>query len=636
MSEKIIQLLNQCPRLELYLDNGFRRLGLRVPVDSRAVARRLEELRVALELGQAVGGWAFAPVGEVSGEALRETARRLQEPARRLLDELFWFWPAAYPNDGDDPALDAFMAGDTAAATAAWSAAAGRGEPAGWHNIAVYQHLLAVEWLDSPDADPETVRALWRDAVDYWGRVLADDEVWRRVAARVAGINDPQLPASAAAALREGLPALLAGVHAQAAARLAGRGDVAAAGFQLQCATTLCPRADVAALLEPVAQPACRRLASHLAETRRSGPPRPGELTALWEAVRADLTTLQGLGEPLAEARAQQERHLAEVVSERVEAGLAGDPASAPRLLVHTLILLDLAAPGPAAARAGTLFSETLRTALTVAPGRGGEGERIRRLLRDDVVPALGRLRLTPRLHAALVARIAAWTQMLAETAVGASPAMLPWALGALALSSDLPLDEESRQALDSTLASWAVEPRAVHRPAFERSVGGHALRVDVVGVTLDGVRIEAAQLTGVCHPLAGFGPGGEGSAVMRWSDATRVVELPAEFLATEAALSDVLTAFYQLVLPNLVRRLLEAIRSGARVPMGPLQLHADGIFTSDSSNARPYASLRLASDVDGVTLTDVSAPGFSQKLDPANDWNVSLLPLLILILTPR
>ncbi|MFH1498691.1 MAG: hypothetical protein ABII82_12800 [Verrucomicrobiota bacterium] len=634
VSEKINQLIYQCPRLELYLDNGFRRLGLRAPADTRAVVRRVDKLRVPVELGQAVGGWAFAPADQTSVEALRAVTRRLQEPMRRLLDEFFWFWPLSYPNSGDDAALDSLMSGDTAAATAAWSEAAGRGDTAGWHNLAVYQHLLALEWLDSTEVDAETARALWRDATAYWQRVLADDGAWSRVAGRIEAINDPQLPVSAAGLLREALPSVLARINALAAARLAARGQVEAAGFQLGCVATLLPAGDIAALLDPLVQPLCRRLATHLSEARRAGPPREGELTALWAAVQSDLGALQGLGETVSESCAEQQRLLAEVLFARIEAGLAGNTRPASAFLVHVLILLDLAPAGPAADRAGRLFSDVLLRAIHAGDARGGEGERIRLLLRDAVMPSAARLALTPRLRAALHARLAGWLQQLAETAVSTSPAMMPWALQVLGLAATLPLDADSRFALDSTLASWAAEPRSYRRPALVLTAGGRTLRIDVVGVTLDGARIEASQLTGVCHPLPGFGH--DSPTLLRWSDASRVVELPTEFLEPADVFQNVLTTLHQLILPNLTQRILGAIRGGANVQVGPLQLHAGGIFTTDSSKARPYASLRLATDRDGVTLRDDSDPDFVLKLDPANDWNVSLLPLLILILTPR
>lgn len=635
VSEKFTQLLKQCPRLELYLDNGFRRLGLRVPADTRAVVRRLDELRVPLELGQPVGGWAFAPpAAQATPEALRAATRRLQEPMRRLLDEFFWFWPLSYPDSGDEGALDALMTGDTAAATSAWSAAAGRGEPAAWHNLAVYQHLLALEWLDADGVDPETARSVWRDAGEYWRRVLADDDVWRRVGARIEAINDPQLPAAAAGLLRAELPRLLAGIHALAAARLAARGDVESAGGQLDAIAALLPPGEIAVVLEPLVQPIGRRLATHLSEARKAGPPREGELDALWNVVQGDLAVLHGLGEPVAEARTEQERLLAEVLFERIEAGLAGRTGAASGLLVHVLILLDLVPAGQASARAERLFSNVLSGALGADGASGGAGERIRIVLMNTVLPSLGGLAVPAHVRAALAARLAGWMQQLAETALASSPALLPWSLRVLGSARELPLDAESRLALDSTLASWAVEPRPPHRPAFELAADGHELRIDVVGITLDGLRIEASQLTGVCHTLPGFGL--RAPAVMRWSDASRVVELPAAFLPDEDALREVLTAFHQLVLPNLVQRMLGAARGGVKVPVGPLQLHAGGIFTSHSPNARPYARLRLATDLDGVSLMDVSDPDFRLKLDPANDWNVSLLPLLFLIFTPR
>lgn len=224
--------------------------------------------------------------------------------------------------------------------------------------------------------------------------------------------------------------------------------------------------------------------------------------------------------------------------------------------------------------------------------------------------------------------------QLLAETALGSSPALLSWALQMVRAAQALPIDADSRAALSSTLNIWVAEPRIMRRPALQLTIAGHVLRVDVIGVTLDRVRIEASQLTGICHALPGFGR--FDVPAIRWSDPTQVCELPSVFLADEEAQRTVLNAFYHLVLPSLLQRLLAAVRGGVEVPLGPLTLSSAGIFTTDSPNVRPYASLRLATDAGGVTLSDDNDANFVLKLDPANDWNVPLLPLLLLILTPR
>lgn len=629
MSEKIAQLLSSYSRLELYRDNGFRRLGLDAPTDSRALVRRFERLRVSLELGQRVGGWAFALEPAPTLEELRSSTRWLQEPVQRLVEEFFWFWPVAYPENEQDEALTAFMAGDTATATTAWSAAASRGEPAGWHNLAVYQHLLALEWLDSAEVAPEVLRGVWSDALKYWQQVLADDEVWRRVTARVAAINDPQLPVAAAGQLRDYLPTLLAEIHAKVAVRLAGRGDTESAGFQLKAITTLLPDEASAGLLEAVTQPFARRITTQLVATRRTA----SAIGTLWDAVAADLAVLQGLGEAAAVTCAKQMHEIAVWLLEAIREG-EGDSSSATDALAHVLVVLDLVSEGAATELAEQRFAHVLALALAAMPENRVEPEQTRLLLCGSVIPALARLTLPPLVRLAVHGRVAGWLKMLAENAIKSSPALLPWAFQAMDTACGLPLGPDNQAALETTLAGWSAEPVPGKRPALVLAASGHSLRINTSGVQLDGVMVASAQLTGVCHRLPGFEA--EGSGLLRWSDADRVYALPEVFAANVATFNSVLTTVHQLVLPHLINRILQAVRAGEKVPLGPLQLHLDGIFTSDSSNPRPYPSLRLATDSSVVSLGDKSDPRFVVKLDPSADWNVPLLPLLLLILTPR
>ncbi len=631
MSEKFTNLLTDHACLDLYRENGCRRLGLRVPVDPRGLSRRFEEIRVALELGQGIGGWAFAPGEQTPIEELRTAMRNLQEPMRRLLDEFFWFWPMSYPNIGDDVAMDAFMSGDTATATTIWSEAAGRGDAVGWHNLAVYQHLLALEWLDSNDT--VVLAGLWRDAVDYWHRVIADTGVWSRVTTRIGAMNDPQLPVSTAGLLRAGLPDLLARIHAGAAMHKAGQGDDVGCRLQIGHITSWMTPAESDALVMRSAQPVVRRIASQIAEARRSGGGSLIDIKALLDSLKNDMAILQAIGKPVASLLFEQQWTLGEVILDQLAVCRQGDQAQPP-VLALLMVVLDLVGSGPLSQRTEAMFTQALNDALASGPDSVGVDSRTCALIQKTVLPGLESLPLTDTSRAATLARVAAWLHSLADSAVQSSPAMLGWGLQTMEAAFALPLDQVSMDAMRMTLRRWSVMPRMIKRPALELSADGRTLRIDVVGVTLDGTRVESAELTGIRYTLPELG--GAGPAMLYWSNASRVWELPQVFSGDPAAFLEVLTAFHQLTLPNFINRVVEAVRGGAKVPVGGLQLTATGIFTSNSSVLRSYASLRLASLEGMVSLTDNTDVDFALRLDPAVEWNVCLLPLFILLLTPR
>lgn len=634
MSEKFANLLFSRARPNLYRENGYRRLGLCVPADTRGMMRRYEELRVAVELGQSVGGWAFAPVEAASSEELRAATRTLQEPMHRLLDEFFWFWPLAYPDGGDDPALAALTAGDTSVATQIWSEAAGRGEPAAWHNLAVYQHLLALEWLDASDADAEVLRSLWRDAVAYWRHVVSDEALWQRLRARIEALGDPQLPVTAAAQVRAGLPTVLGRINAQVALRHAAKGEGEQSRFQIDQMKVWLSVGEVRLLLEDSARPVARRVGAQIKQARRTGVNGLADAQALLGAVRSDLDLLQILGEPASEVVAELLPTLGEALLDQLAAaGKGGTPRAAGLPLL--LVVLDLVASGPLLARAEDAFSLALADALVADAGEPeGEEQRTFALITAKVRPQLDSLPLTATIRGAVHARLAGWLQSLAETAVQTSPALLPWALHVMGTAAELPLDTASRAALGLTIRNWARAPKLAQQPAVELAAGGHSLRIDATGITWNEVRIDAAELTGLRHPLPGFSA--ETPPVVAWSTVTEAWELPPEFLSGEAALRTVLAAVHHFLVPNLFARIHDAIRGGATVPLGPLQLTASGIFTSDSSDLRSYASLRLASVSGEATLTDDTDPDFVLTIDPSSEWNVPLLPLLLLVLTQR
>ena len=102
---------------ELYANNAFRLSGLPASATSRDIRRRSEQLRVMAQLGTGTDtGQGVLPLAERPGAAaVADALERLRDPSRRLVDELFWFWPAE-----SDEAMAALRRGDADAAMNTW------------------------------------------------------------------------------------------------------------------------------------------------------------------------------------------------------------------------------------------------------------------------------------------------------------------------------------------------------------------------------------------------------------------------------------------------------------------------------------------------------------------------------------
>lgn len=647
VSSKFDTLLRACAHPGLYRRNGFRTLGLPVPAELRTIARRADELRMHLELGGEPEGWAFAPEPAPDHDAVRAASRALQEPVQRLLDEFFWFWPLAYPESGDDEALGCLARGDTGAATVRWSEAASRGHPAAWHNLAVYQHLLALEWEQTAAADRALLNRLYGEASDYWRHVEGDDALWSRVEARVSAMNDPQLPAGAAAKLREALPEVIARIHAEKVVRHVAAGDEDAARLHLGFAGAHLPPERLVAVLEAALQPAVGRLDVLVAQARRpTGAIEP--LQAVLKAAAPDLALLATIdGHPGAP---HLHGHHARLLAEAVLDGLvayqraSGDDASCLPLLLH---LLDVATAPESAKRVEQAFEVMWTNALATAratragdePALPPEHLTALELINRRVMPGVAALGLSGAAARATHARVAGWLRTIAEDALRFSPAHLGWALQVTDLALALSLDAANAEALRRGRVEWISRPLAVPPEPLELGAGEMRLRIDAGGVSLGGRRVSVDDLTGLMHGCTGFSTATPKE--IAWCSEEETFALTEEFFTSlpgevkgDAAMRAVLAAFHGFLVPALVTRTVAAVRAGGMLTFGPARLEAGGVGLGEGEVLTPFARLLLAYRGDFVILASETPPGTTVELDSQSSWNVVLLPHFVAALT--
>jgi len=201
----------------LYSCTPFRRLGLSVLAGARDIQRRLEQLRLSVELGAPEFNWAFAPNPIPSAEQLRDAAQQLKDTLTRLLYELFWFWPASYPDDASDPAIDALLSGDADTAFLRWQNAAAAGNVVAIHNLAIFHQLAAIEVERTGGELGEETTEWWNASIEQWLQIRASDEFWELLRQRILVLDDARLPEGLLEAIRGTLPDAFCSIHASLA-----------------------------------------------------------------------------------------------------------------------------------------------------------------------------------------------------------------------------------------------------------------------------------------------------------------------------------------------------------------------------------------------------------------------------------
>ncbi len=317
MSNNIQQcdaLMSVCDR-RLYVDNAFRVVELPIDASSRDIKRRLDDLKMAVEVDDLTDEYthAFAPTPLPSVHAIRQAGQRLQDPRKRFIDEFFWFWPLDWSRCRSDEALISLSSGHMDRAHDIWSATKNEDSSsdevlAAKHNLAVLSHLVALDWearnlAGGPPLLPEQakeVEAYWRYSFQWWEELADHEPFWSLLSDRVRAINDPQLTTGFVRDLRAAFPIAFDKVNADVAAALAkvGQHDRAALHIRFMRETHQ-GMDDTSETLRVITQPLHERIdhAINQASNGLNASPKTGAIraTRLLEAITEPLNTLRSL-----------------------------------------------------------------------------------------------------------------------------------------------------------------------------------------------------------------------------------------------------------------------------------------------------------------------------------------------------
>jgi len=276
--------LDEIATPQLYQTNAFRVTGLHTTVSLRDAKKTIRKKAQAHRLGLASDGHLeLLPVDPLPSDTImqRSVDHFLSHPHRRLVNELFWFWPE--PSHGDyenDKAIQALRLRKVREAAECWDALrADHGSIAAIHNCAVLSHFQAIEleqrclprsnhkfdcpscgqrleatkdlWGEKvicPSCDSDltvtppvplsksqksALHELWAQTFDGWAEVICCDAIWDYVAERAIDA-DPACEPALIDRIRGHLPFALLAINAEIAVRHAMGGKIADAKRQLQ------------------------------------------------------------------------------------------------------------------------------------------------------------------------------------------------------------------------------------------------------------------------------------------------------------------------------------------------------------------------------------------------------------------
>jgi hypothetical protein len=637
----------------IYEGSSFRVLGLSVLAGPRDVAKRVDELKLAEEFGAGAPDWSFAPARALTVEQIRAAAQELKEPAVRLVQEFFWFWPENYPEDSTgDEALAHLERGETSQAVEYWQGAAMQGHLAALHNLAIYYHRQALE-LELQEFPPEEeLIQIWFKALRFWEKISGDEALWSRLQTRVKNMADARVTAEFVAQMRVTLHEALAKICAILALSHGRSGWTNRASLHAALVTHI--HGDTAGArraLEEYAGPTARRIEARSVESEKRivGQPAIGqsEAVALLRHCDEDLYLIELLCGRTADYYVEVSHGLVDTALDCV-VGYQRETHDDLGCLPVLLRLLDLEASPELKARVAQTFDAVYRNALSggsrppvdlreLEGGESPDDTREYQLIVEEILPGPDLLGLGGASKQLYTARAATLLKDLALES-GRERDNMELAMRAFATALSLPLGEELRESLESDQAQLQRDFAERKEKELQVESEGSRLVIDRHGICLNDRWVTPEDFAGLRHGVL-LEPGtGEASHIIAWrSSAGEEFELNrTNLLPASSYVEDhyrrMLDSIYFFVVPALIERLTAEIRAGHEVFLGLTRLGADGVVLPGLP-ARfwrkdipvPYSRLETVIEGGRLIVSSTDDPRQAEAHDVATVWNAAV-----------
>lgn len=208
--------LSQEVNQNTYLHNGFRIFNLPITSSQRKVNKEFSKIENMKDLN----GWdtreeldiytnlPFPIIPKPNFINYQDAKNRLSNSKKRFIDELFWFWPADLNNKQDETIM-ALRNGDVDEALNIWQSSNSANAS---HNLAIYNHLLAV---DKEVSGPNyAYKKYWREGLKYWQQTLSSNQFKNLALERVRSLNDATLKEDYVEEVFDQLPLAILSINA--------------------------------------------------------------------------------------------------------------------------------------------------------------------------------------------------------------------------------------------------------------------------------------------------------------------------------------------------------------------------------------------------------------------------------------
>lgn len=645
-------LLHACTPT-VYIQNAFRITGLPVDASMRDIKRRLDDIKAAEEMGEGASEHrsAFALSPPPTLDQIREAAQRLHDPERRIVEEFFWFWPLDVGQGRSDPALAALQAGNKDTAFTLWKRAIKTDDShhavVAKHNLAVIYHLVALDSEHvalSNDLETEvqtTIATYWRHSFRWWEELTDDEVFWSLVTNRIRALDDARLTTGFARRLRASVPQAIDQINAMLAISFAEKGKYSqAANHITYMQETHQGQDDVQSTLSTITAPHKTRIRSAVEKalgTIQRAPETSGKAAMeLLEAVEQPSRVLQAI-------LPADDPEKADISDTIAETCLKCQVAYARKTEDWTLSLKILDAALPYAASHDTKtklrqnhdtvtqnaaldrYMPQLKRAIDAVDAESSVAAKVL-AIRSNLLPRLENLRrdpkVTPAAYAACADFVAGYIRGVSVTIfnehsdLAAATSTLEIAI-ALALAPELCAQLKQDRAHLTKMKAESVK----HNVTVE-------MRNDVVEVTQDFVRYNDRKLP--CNEIMGirFGISKQyTNGILTECSYLICVGTPTTGLTIEcnrfmrsedkvsADFNRILESMFHNVVPGIVMRVADNIKSGRPYQMGGCVLTAKGITFSTGAlfwkteHTLPWSDVRYSNARGSLFVSSAKDP---------------------------